>query len=214
MNDYGLCTDLSMNFVRSVFIPFTRLTRPTRRLVCLTLLLVGAAACTAPSNLPQGADTTRSAMSSPLASPLATDVVAAAIPPANALDQALALAPKDAPKPDAGKASISGLVYSPSLSMGVMKTGFYLTKALGENNHQISPILIGPDETKGDVRGITDKDGTFSVNNLEPGNYFIVLSAPNDWVPFERDGTSGAPRLIELKADQQLALGLLYVPWP
>ena len=206
-----------MNFVRSASIPFTwltRFTRPTQRLLCLTLLLVGAAACTAPTDLPQGADATRSAMSSPLASPLTTDGVAAAIPSATALDRALAITPKDAPKPNAGKGSISGLAYSPSLSMGVMKTGFYLTKALGENNHQISPILIGPDESKGDVRGITDKDGIFSVNNLEPGNYFIVLSAPNDWVPFERDGTSGAPRLIELKADQQLALGLLYVPWP
>ena len=173
------------------------------------------AACTPPSGLPQNAPAGSTALASPLESPLAnagaSNPVVTALP---GIDQALADAPKDAPKPDAGKASISGLVYSPRMQIGVIKTGFYLTKGIGVNDRQISPILIGPDETKGDIRGYTDEKGVFRVNNLEPGNYYIILAAPNDWVPFERDATSAVPRLIELKANEQLALGVLYVPWP
>jgi len=185
------------------------------RMLFLAALLVGTAACAPPGNLPPGnlppAQSTQTGSSSPLASPLVADTTSI---PIVGIEQALVDAPKDAPKPDAGKASISGLVFSPSLQKGVMKTGFYLTKAVGEKNRQISPILIGPEESQGDIRGYTDEKGIFSVNNLEPGNYFIVLSAPNDWVPFERDGTSGVPKLVELKADEQLALGVLYAPWP
>ena len=172
----------------------------------------GTAACTSATKPSQDGQNPPLVLSSPLASPLIETQIATSI--AVGFDKALVDAPKDAPKPAAGKASISGLAYSPGLTRGVPKTGYYLTKALGEKNRQISPILAGADEANGDIRGYTDDKGIFTMNNIEPGNYFLILAAPNDWVPFERDGNSGAPKLVELKADQQLALGVLYVPWP
>ncbi len=150
-------------------------------------------------------------------SPLNSPVGAASDPTQPALTGvalAEALAPKTAPKPDPGKASISGLMFSVRSMNPVPGTPIYLTKGVGKNNRQISPLLIGPDPAIGDIVLRSDDQGRFELNNIEPGTYFLIMLAPNDIMPLEIGLNERIPKLVEVAADQQLPLGVLYVVWP
>lgn len=122
--------------------------------------------------------------------------------------------PEDAPRPNTGKASISGTLYSFTLFRVIPKTLLYLTMASGVDNRDLPPVFIGPEQNQGDIAVTSDEKGQFFVNNIPSGNYFLVVSASFRWslaVISDKDFT---PLLIELKPDQRQPLGIVYVSWP
>lgn len=120
--------------------------------------------------------------------------------------------PADAPTPDQGKASISGVLYSKSSSTILAQFLLYITAGTGENKAYVPPILVGPLPEKGDIKVVTDLEGRFEINNLAPGNYFIVVSMPLDYVVALKNATGLEPLMITLEKNQRKPLGVVVVP--
>jgi hypothetical protein len=124
------------------------------------------------------------------------------------------LPPVDAPEPAAGMAALSGALYSYTVKNIIPETMFYLTKAQGDQHDSMPPFLGGPDPARGDIIERSDLYGNFQLNDVPPGSYFLVVSAPYNWCPAETSPDDSAPRLIRLAAGDRLALGIVYVSWP
>lgn len=124
------------------------------------------------------------------------------------------VASPEAPMPAAGQASISGVLYSARSGVSIPGTMFYLTPATGPEKRSMPSILIGPEESRGDIRGQSDATGAFTLNNIPPGNYFLIVWSPYNWPEADISAADPTPRLIELKAQQREALGDVYVGWP
>jgi hypothetical protein len=122
--------------------------------------------------------------------------------------------PADAPEPEAGKASISGTLYSPTQKMVIPGTQFYLTPGWGEDRREVPPIFVGPQVDKGDINLSSDSQGNFSVNNIPPDNYYLVVWAPLTWDVAQISETDTQPLLLEIKSDQKYPYGIVYVSWP
>lgn len=121
--------------------------------------------------------------------------------------------PADAPEPTAGSGSLSGLIYSFTTQLVLKDNAFYLTPVSEEGN--FSPVLVGPQPEKGDITGTTDGEGKFYLNNVKPGKYILVVQSPYDWlVAIESPDSSAKPRVIEVKENERLPLGILYVGGP
>jgi hypothetical protein len=146
-------------------------------------------------------------LDSPLAqSPLATpDSEVAAIP----LE-----VPPDVPVPEAGKAAISGVLYSIAGQSPIPGTLFYLTPGRGESQQDPPTVLAGPREENGDIRGTSDAKGWVSLSNVPSGNYYLVMWAPLDWLIALESEDDQTPRLIALEPDEQLNLELIHMTWP
>lgn len=117
-----------------------------------------------------------------------------------------------APVPDEGKASLSGVLYQKSHSAVLAKFSLYLTPAQGENRDQPPPILAGPLADKGDVPTSSNEKGEFFFNNLEPSNYFLVVSLGYDYEIAVKSLEDTTPLLIHLEPNQQLSLGVVIIP--
>jgi hypothetical protein len=123
-------------------------------------------------------------------------------------------APLDAPVPQSGNASISGVIYSYTLGRALPKTNFYLTHGFGPDDKEVPPAFIGPLDGKGDIQGTSDEKGVFAIDNIPPGNYYFVVEAPYNWSVGQVSDTDPTLRLLELKPDQKYPLGIMYVSWP
>ena len=76
-------------------------------------------------------------------------------------------------------------------------------------------FLIGPEKSAGDIQGETDEGGRFVLNDIPPGNYYLIVWAPPyNWVPAENSSTDPTPRLIQLQAGKGEEMGIVYVAWP
>lgn len=111
-------------------------------------------------------------------------------------------------------ASISGSLYSYTTQIRLGDTQFYLTPAKGENQDQVPSALVGPEEANGDLPYATDKDGNFSINNVPPGKYYLVVWAPYTWVVVQKTESDITPYLLNLEAGQKYPFGVLYAAWP
>lgn len=117
--------------------------------------------------------------------------------------------------PAAGKASVSGLLFSLGFSRVIPGTQFYLTKALEENGQVFPPsVYIGAQEDKGDVGGTTDSMGRFVLQDIEPGKYYLAVWSIYDWILAQNSAEDFDPMLIEVGPDGTLDLGLVIVNWP
>jgi hypothetical protein len=75
--------------------------------------------------------------------------------------------------------------------------------------------LVGPQPEKGDIVGTTDEQGKFYLDNVKPGKYILVVQSPYDWlVAVESPEPRAKPRVIEVKQNEKLPLGILYVGGP
>ncbi len=113
-----------------------------------------------------------------------------------------------------GKAYLRGILYSYTINSNVTGTGIYLTPAVGNNRDEFPTMLVGPQESRGDITTASDLNGKFEFNDIEPGNYYLVVWAPLSWSVVEYSESDQRPMLIELSADQQLDLGIALVSWP
>ncbi len=142
---------------------------------------------------------------SPLAAPGAPSGLAALIQLGNETK---------APTPEAGAASISGLLYGYG-DEAIIGTVFYLTPAVKDGDRYLAPtIYVGPKAENGDVSSQTEITGQFSVANIPPGVYYLAVWAPYDWILAFPDQNAQSPLQISLEAGDQLDLGALFVPWP
>lgn len=120
-----------------------------------------------------------------------------------------------APAPAEGQAAIYGtLIVNDGRNTPLIETPLYLTPGIGENKDELPPLLVGVQE--GDIRGFTDKQGHFAINNIPPGTYYLIIWAPLSWIPYHK--VVGPEQmeliLITLEADQTLALGEQIINWP
>jgi hypothetical protein len=184
-------------------------------LLCFSSLLI---ACSFPA--PSQAETTSLALAS---QEEVYPEAGSAMPAYPAPDQSRAptyalgempLAPSSAPDPEPGKASISGVLFSYTIRQIVPETAFYLTPAVGPDYLDMPPILIGPRPEKGDIYGRSAADGQIAVNDIPPGNYFLVVWAPYNWSVAQVSDADNSPLLLELLADQMQQLGVIFLSWP
>jgi hypothetical protein len=116
--------------------------------------------------------------------------------------------------PVSGKASLSGVLFSYTLSQVVPDTRFYLTPAVGKDKNEVPSILLGPNPNDGDYSGFSDQKGDIEINNIEPGNYYLIIWSPITWAIAEMSDQNQKPLLIILEPNQRRKLGVIYVSWP
>lgn len=122
--------------------------------------------------------------------------------------------PTDALTPDEGYGSLIGVLYSFTIQQTIPSTNFYLTKGWGAEEKDLPPIFYGPDASKGDVVGISDEDGIIRLNNIPPGNYFLVIEAPASWSLAVVSDKDFSPLLISIESNEQKKLDVIYTSWP
>lgn len=122
------------------------------------------------------------------------------------------VAPKEAPLPENGKASISGIIFSKYSSTVLSNFRIYLSRAQGPNNDVVPPVLLGPLNDKGDIIGVSDENGIFEFNNLEPGNYYLIVIMPMTYEVAINSINDDRPKLISLKVNQRNPLGVIIFP--
>jgi hypothetical protein len=122
--------------------------------------------------------------------------------------------PADAPVPEAGMGSISGILYSFTIKMTLPGTDFYLSSGWGDSRKDPPAAFLGPQPEKGDIELRTDETGAFSASNIPPGFYYLAVFAPLNWAASVMSPEDSTMRLIEIKADEKTPLGVVYVSWP
>lgn len=168
----------------------------------LCFLLIGGgilSACSSPSSTesPVSTPTLSLQAHSPVATPSSAPVAA----------------PSEIPKPEEGKASVGGVLYTFSGHGPIPETIFYLTPAQGEAD-QPPRVLVGPREEKGDIQGKSNAEGQITLNNVPAGNYYLAVWAPYNWLLAVESAEDQMPRLIELGPNESKNLGVINVAWP
>jgi hypothetical protein len=75
-------------------------------------------------------------------------------------------------------------------------------------------VLVGAHAEQGDILGFTDETGEFALSDIPPGNYYLAVWAPYNWILVPESSTDSTPRLITLEPDERLNLGVVYLSWP
>lgn len=138
-------------------------------------------------------------------------------PPANAAPTQSANSlnpPAFAPEAEPGTASISGVIYSYTISRILPETLLYLTPAIGDQADTVPPLIIGPEEDSGDIITTSNVKGEVLLDDIPPGSYYMIVWAPLNWSIVEASDEDPSPRLIRLEAGEQIPLGVLFVSWP
>ena len=120
--------------------------------------------------------------------------------------------PLDVPIPPSGKASISGLLYAYDISVPLSEITFVFMPAADLNGTPVVPPIItygNPDE--GDVICKTDENGLFTIDEIAPGLYYLVINYPDrSEIAVESDNTT-TNRLFEFEADKSYLLGVIKI---
>lgn len=122
--------------------------------------------------------------------------------------------PDYVPHPEFNMGSLSGTIFSFTTNMIIPDTMFYLTPAIGPEDKDLPPAMIGPLAEYGDIVGRTDEKGQFFLSNVPPGNYFFIVEAPMNWAVALEEGNESPPRMVVIEPGQKHQLGLLFVSWP
>lgn len=115
------------------------------------------------------------------------------------------------PEPKEGLSSISGLLVQESTNHALNNLTLYLTKAVGEKK-DVPKIITVPNLKAGDIEGVSDANGYVVINNIPPGDYYLIINYVTDWVIAQVSGQDTRPLLISLKGNQRLDLGRISVP--
>lgn len=119
--------------------------------------------------------------------------------------------PVEAPAPEKGKASLSGLLYQETSSAILKNFRIYLSPGQGTKKDQPPPVLVGPLTEKGDITSRTDDQGIFTFSSVPPGNYYLVVALPDTYDLAVNPKNDQNPLLIKLDADQRLVLGVVLI---
>ena len=116
------------------------------------------------------------------------------------------------PEPLAGMAAVSGTLFSANARYVVPQTTVYLTPGWGDTQDQVPNVFMGPGTV--DIRGRTDDDGQFVFDNVPPGTYYLISSAPPyDWTLGYKNLTP-EPLRIDVRAGDRFEAGVVYIYWP
>jgi hypothetical protein len=120
--------------------------------------------------------------------------------------------PTEVKTPKEGFASISGLLYEPNGSRVLKNLDFYLVNAVvvGEKK-VIPPIITNADPNNGDILGRTDNNGIFFLDNVPPGDYYLIINFPDHTAAAQSNQTSDSYLLISVVSGDQMPLGILLV---
>jgi hypothetical protein len=172
--------------------------RTLQRVAAILFTLVLLAAC--------GATPTPfvSTFASPFDSPLSPEANAGA---SGVLDRS---------EPEAGMATFSGQLFSTTGQSAIPGTAFYLLPArpAPQEGEELVLVLNGPDPDAGDVAGTSDADGNFTLTAVPPGEYYLAVWAPYNWLPVPDDATDTLPRVFQVRAGDRLDAGRLELAWP
>jgi hypothetical protein len=114
--------------------------------------------------------------------------------------------------PEKGKAALSGLLYSLNFRRPIPGTAFYLIPAAADK--QPPEVLFGPRKEKGEILGFSDEQGNILLKDVPPGDYFVAVWAPLNWILAINGPVDENPRLLSLGPDESKALGTISFPWP
>jgi len=120
--------------------------------------------------------------------------------------------PDDPPVPEPGKASISGVLYTLTGKGPIPGTVFYLVPVTREGSTYLPLVLTGPRAE--DPQGHSDDQGKIILNNIPPGSYYLTVWAPYSWIFAVQSDVDKSFLVLNLKPNQRLNLGIIYVPWP
>ena len=118
----------------------------------------------------------------------------------------------EAPPAPAGRGSMAGILLSSRLNRKLGGTQYYLVEAEGPNSDRLPRVVFGPQE--GDVHGVTNPDGSFTIADVPPGSYFMFVSAALDWVFVGQSDAPTTPRVFEVREDEAQSLGVVLASWP
>lgn len=126
----------------------------------------------------------------------------------------LPIAPKEAPEPGEGKASISGVLYLFTDRRLLTATEFFLMPSLGTTEPGSLPAIVAPDPNRGDIIGTSDDTGVISINDVPPGKYYLVVWAPMNWALAQVSADETTPLVMDLKDGSRNPLGVIYISLP
>lgn len=119
------------------------------------------------------------------------------------------------PAPQAGKASLSALLFSNSWGQVIPGNLIYLTPTIQDNGNEYPPSFFsGPDQAKGDIPFYSDEYGRISADNVTPGRYVLAVWTVYDYIIIEDPNNPGAARIFDIKPGDQIDLGLMELGWP
>ena len=121
-----------------------------------------------------------------------------------------------APEPQPGQAALSAVLWSRANNQTIYGTNVYLTPADIVDGKPAPPVIyLGPKpEENGDVTGQTNMEGQLLIDNIPPGDYYLVVWSVYDWPAAFTSPDDNLPVLISVGDGDKLDLGLLYVDWP
>ncbi len=140
--------------------------------------------------------------------PLATESPISPLPPPVVANNALPL-----PASEAGKATVGGEIFTYTGNGPVPGTYFYLYH-LQDSATELPAVMGSARPEQGDISGKTDEQGRFLLNNVLPGDYFLVIWAPLNWLVIPQSRSEDSPRVFSIKADERVDLGKLELAWP
>jgi len=189
-------------------------------LLLLLVLSLSVAACSAEPAAPTAAEPSpwaalpEATQSAPeTAYPAADMVLSSAYPiklPAGVPLSNLS-APAEAPSPQPGFASISGLLYAYDISQVLVNTNFWLYPAVTVGDKKVPPpIITNGDPAAGDIYGRTDASGAFYLDNVPAGDYYLLINYPDHTVIGQASPTPNAYLLITVAPGDRIAYGVIY----
>lgn len=189
-------------------------------LLLLLVLSLSLAACSAEPAAPTAAEPSPSAalpeatQSAPETAYPAADMVLSSAYPIK-LPEGVPLsnlsAPAEALPPQAGFASISGLLYAYDISQILVNTDFWLFPAVTVGDQKVPPpIITNGDPAAGDIYGRTDANGAFYLDKVPAGDYFLLINYPDHTVFGLVSPTPDAYLLITVAAGDRTAYGVIY----
>jgi hypothetical protein len=117
----------------------------------------------------------------------------------------------ETPKP--GRSSVSGVIWSMGGNGPIPGTSLYLTPVQSVDPES-QPLILGPQNDRGDVRGVSDAEGRFVFANIPSGRYFLYVWAPLNWIAATQNPNTEDLFQIVLAPDAVVDLGRVDVPWP
>jgi hypothetical protein len=120
--------------------------------------------------------------------------------------------PNSAPIPDTDHAAVSGLLFVFDLSVVLANKIIYLSPAVMiDGKPSVSPIITSPSIENGDYIAMTDESGNFEINNIDPGDYYLMVNYPDHTVIGLSSPNTSQVLLISLEAGSSVPLGIVYV---
>lgn len=114
------------------------------------------------------------------------------------------IVPTPLPQPNPGKATVIGIVVSSS-NKPIPQAPVWLAEVVRQGNGGIYVL-----DSAASPSAYTDENGIFVILNVNPGEYVIVVGAPESWYEIIAE-PSGKAKVWNISPDQIVNLGKIQV---